>query len=447
VADLQVGQQINIEADPLEGYKETDLGLLPEEWEIVQVGDVAKVITGKTPSTREQQYWQGAIPFITPVDLRGTSVQTPDRTITEEGLKVSKSLPPGTVLVSCIGYIGKVGVTEAPASVTNQQINSVLPDEDVFSSWYLAYSFMHWESRLQERAAITTVPILNKRNFEAFEIPLPPLSEQRAIAHILRTIQEAKEATERVITATRELKRSLMNHLFTYGPVSVDGAERVPLKETEVGPVPMHWEVVELGQVITRTQYGLSQRGEAWASYPILRMNNLQEGRVNFHSQQYVDLDEQALEKYKLRTGDLLFNRTNSYELVGKTALFDLEGDYVFASYLIRVNTDESKLDPNYANYYLNAAPTQARLKLFASRGVSQSNINATKLKRLVFPLPPLSEQRKAVDLLHTVDKKVIAEKNRRQTLDVLFKTLLHNLMTGKVRVPDVELAEIREVV
>jgi len=270
---------------------------------------------------------------------------------------------------------------------------------------------------------------------DALPLPLPPLWEQRAIADVLGTVQGAIEATERVIAAARELKRSLMRHLFTYGPVPLAEAERVRLKETEIGPLPEHWQTHRLGGVTEAMQYGLSQRGKAWGAYAILRMNNLSGGQVRASDLQYVDLDHTSFLKFRLRSGDILFNRTNSYELVGKTALFDLPGDYVFASYLIRVVVDRSRMYPPFLSYYMNMEGTQGRLKSLSTRGVSQSNISATKLRSFAVPLPSLSEQERIADALRVVDAKIAAEDKRRAALEALFRSLLRELMTGRVRV------------
>jgi type I restriction enzyme S subunit len=133
-------------------------------------------------------------------------------------------------------------------------------------------------------------------------------------------------------------------------------------------------------------------------------------------------------------SGDILFNRTNSLELVGKTSLFDVEGDFVFASYLIRVETDISSLLPEYLNYYLNLEGTQIRLKALATRGVSQSNISATKLKAFGVPLPSLFEQEEIASLLADTDLKLAAEEDRRAALSDVFTSTLHQLMTGQIR-------------
>jgi len=245
-----------------------------------------------------------------------------------------------------------------------------------------------------------------------------------------------------VIDATKALKKSMMKHLFTYGPVPPEETENVPLKETEIGKVPEEWEVVKLGEnnLLKNTQYGLSVRGEKQGKYPILRMNNLLNGKIVVDDLQYIEVDERTFKKFKLKNGDILFNRTNSFELVGKTSLFSLKDDFVFASYLIRLELNEEIISPNFFNFYFNWEVTQSRLKYLATRGVSQSNISATKLKTFSLPLPPLPVQQKIASILSAIDDKIEAEENKKKSLEELFKTLLHNLMTAKIRVNHLEI-------
>src|SRR5213083_1849584 len=114
------------------------------------------------------------------------------------------------------------------------------------------------------------------------------------------------------------------------------------------------WTWSRLGDLTQRMQYGLSVRGGVEGRYPILRMNCQQDGKVLFRDLQYVDLDANAARAYRVQPGDILFNRTNSYELVGRTAIAEVESEAVFASYLVRIVLDKSQVDPHFINFFLN---------------------------------------------------------------------------------------------
>ena len=284
-----------------------------------------------------------------------------------------------------------------------------------------------------------------KFNFQVNEfrkspLPLPPKSEQQKISSVLSKIQQVIEQQEKIIEKTKELKRSLMHRLFTEG---LHGEEQ---KKTEIGMIPKSWDVVRLGDenVLEMVQYGISVRGESSGKYPILRMNSIVGGYVVAEKLQYVDITRELFEKFSLEQGDILFNRTNSIDLVGKTGIFNLTGKYTFASYLIRLRTNKKKLNSEFLNLYLNLESSQERLKTLATRGVSQSNISGSRLKTLCIPLPPdLDEQKEIAHILLSVDKKLSQAESRKQSLQSLFKSMLQLLMTGQVRVKDVDFGEI----
>ena len=267
-------------------------------------------------------------------------------------------------------------------------------------------------------------------------LPLPPLSEQKKIAYILSTVQRAIEAQERTIQTTTELKKALMYKLFT------EGTRGEPQKQTEFGPVPESWEVAPLGDSLSVAQYGLSVKGSPEGNYPILRMTNQINGRIVANDLQFVKIGEADFKKFKVESGDILFNRTNSLELVGRTAVHDIKGDFVFASYLIRLRTQEEKLNPFFLNIHFNRDETQAHLKSIATRAVSQSNISATRLKGFAIPLPCIEEQAEIVTQAEALEAKLMIHWRKHESLQDLFRTLLHELMTAKIRVHYTELQE-----
>ena len=283
-----------------------------------------------------------------------------------------------------------------------------------------------------ERGA--SYPAVRDSDVTASWLPLPPLPEQKKIAHILSTVQRAIEAQERIIQTTTELKKALMHKLFT------EGLRNEPQKQTEIGPIPKSWEVVELGELLSVAQYGMSVKANLEGNHPILRMTNQVDGQIVDRNLQFVEISNRELERFRVERGDILFNRTNSLDLVGRTAIFDLEGVYVFASDLIRLRTDERKLNPFFLNSYFNRDEIQARLKSIATRAVSQSNISATRLKCFPVPWPGLAEQKEIVASAKALDRKLAVHRAKLEQLQGLFRTLLHELMTAKTRVhePDI---------
>ena len=301
------------------------------------------------------------------------------------------------------------------------------PKKDLYDPKFYYFALMALQ--LPSRGYNRHFKMLKERS-----LPLPPLSEQKKIAHVLSTVQRAIEAQERIIKTTTELKKALMHKLFT------EGLRNEPQKQTEIGPIPKSWEVVKLGNLLQITQYGMSVKANPEGSYPILRMTNQVNGQIVAKNLKYVDIDNPNFKKFKVQRGDILFNRTNSLELVGRTAIHDIDGDYVFASYLIRLRTDEAKLDPFFLNLDLNRDETQVRLKSIATRAVSQSNISATRLKGFPVPLPKLPVQAEIVERAAAFDAKINLNQTKLVAFQDLFRTLLHEFMTAKIRVKKINL-------
>jgi type I restriction enzyme S subunit len=250
---------------------------------------------------------------------------------------------------------------------------------------------------------------------------------------VLRTVQRAKEATEGVIAALKELKKSLMQHLFTYGPIPVTEREQVELQESEIGPLPSHWRVVRLGEVAEKPQYGFTAAAQRDPVGPkMMRITDIQDGNVNWNAVPYCECGNDDIPKYLLEAGDILFARTGS---VGKAFLVSsVPEPSIFASYLIRVRVDRTRLDPQFAFLFMQSAAYWSQIAS-QTHGAVQPNVNATQLRSLLLPLPPLDEQREIARILQAVDAKIAAEQARREALEGLFKTLLQELMSGKRRV------------
>ena len=361
-----------------------------------------------------------------------------------EGEIETKSLKKGDLLVCEGGDIGRSAIWRGEVEKCGFQnhIHRLRPKNPnvvpAFFMYYLQAGFT--QLGIYEGAGNkTTIPNLSRGRLAVLEVPKPPKPEQEKIAAMLWKAQRAIQVEEKLTATARELKQSAMRQLFTCG------LRGEPQKETEIGLVPKSWEVIQLQQHLKLAQYGLSVRGQQSGSYPILRMNCQLDGQVLFRSLQFVDLNNKVFESFRIKDGDLLFNRTNSFELVGRTAIFRSQRDAVFASYLIRLTLDQTQLHPEFVNFYFNQICVQADLKRLASRGVSQSNISASKLKEYLIPKTTLDEQKEIAAILQTIDRKISVHERKRAALSDLFQTLLNQLMTAQIRVDKLDI-DTREV-
>ena len=304
---------------------------------------------------------------------------------------------------------------------------------------YFLSSPSYWQQISQESAGIALQNV-NAKKLSAITLPLPPLAEQRRIVAVietqfarldasaaaLRRIQAnlkryrasvLKDACEgRLVPAEAELARSegreyepaavLLERILAqrrarwesqdkrrgkYREPSVPDASTLP-------QLPEGWAWATVEQLSIRIQYGTSRKASGDAEgVPILRMGNIQEGALDFSDLKYLPSQDEEVEKTLLNPGDLVFNRTNSPELVGKSAVYkESHPSACFASYLIRVSFTEGCL-PDYVCFFINSQHGRAYIAQVRSQQVGQANVNGTKLAAMPIPLPPLAEQRRIV--------------------------------------------------
>ena len=302
--------------------------------------------------------------------------------------------------------------------------------------------FYRWLSSEQVQAYLsassegsTGLSNLSHSFFEAMAIPYPTKDEQAAIARILDAVDTAIERTREAVSQAATLKRSLVQTVFS------EGLRNQGQKKTRIGFIPESWEVKPIGSVVTEFEYGLSLPMSLKGTTLILRMGNIQGGEIIMDDLKYVTLPQNLLDRYLLKRGDVLFNRTNSQEWVGKVGIYRNDEPAVFASYLIRLHPDTTQIDNYYLGQLLNSYPAQCRIKRYATPGVQQVNINAKNLSKVLIPIPVgvagLEEQREIANLLEKADERIRSYSPFLIALQQLKKSLMHDLLTGKVRVGD----------
>jgi len=402
-----------------EKFKMTAIGPLPPEWEVVKLGESLDTLRN---GTTKRQNKDGKGYAVSRIETISTRLVNPAKVGYIESLTddevVNYRLRHGDILFSHINsepYLGNSAIYKdnPPLLIHGMNLLVVRPNISQLGPEFLNFLFNYYRmtgvfvgiaSRAVNQSSI------NQGKLKALLIPLPSIPEQKEIAAVLSAIQEAEKKTEAVIKATRELKKSLMKHLFTYGPVSIAEAEKVPLKESEIGMVPEEWEVLRLVD-IAEVKYGKANPKDS-GKIPVVGSGGV----------------------YSFAATPLVEHPTI---VVGRKGTAG------------RVWLCLSPCYPADTTFYLrwkkevNVAFIYCHMSLHPLSGIHAKttlpSLQKPDLENMFIPYPPLPIQEVIADLFMRLEAKVETKEGKKQALETLFKTLLSRLMTGKIRVNNLE--------
>lgn len=262
-------------------------------------------------------------------------------------------------------------------------------------------------------------------------------AEQEAIGRVLRLLEAHAEQQHTLESTARRLKSAAMRELFTRG------LRGEPQKETEIGPVPESWRVEALGGYINPPDYGVTASASSECVGPrFLRITDTQERRVNWSIVPYCRCDEDTIEKKRLGPQDIVVARIGA--TTGKAFLIGECPEAVFASYLIRLRARQERLLAGFLYHFMQTDAYWRHIDQHKG-GRLKSGVNVPILSALRIPLPQVCEQREVVAILDAIDRKIDFHRRKRALLEELFKSLLHKLMTGEIRVTDLDLSALPE--
>ena len=340
----------------------------------VKLGDLTKIRTGKLDANASSE--NGTYPFFT---------------CSREPLKIDNySYDCECVLVA---GNGDLNVKYYNGKFDAYQRTYIIEDNGSGRLYmpYLYYFMDGYVEELRKQAIGGVIKYIKLRNRTDALIELPDIDTQKYVVSILEKSKGIMEARNTELQKLDELIKARFVELFGN-----------PIQN------PKGWDIVKIGDIVTDVRYGTSKPAVEGGQYPYLRMNNLTtDGHLDLKDLKYIDIPDDEIEKCVVRKGDVLFNRTNSIELVGKTAVFDLLEDMVIAGYIIRVRLND-RLLPEVLSQYMNLEALKEILRGMAKGAVNQANINAQELQSIKVYVPNMRLQKKFVYMKEQIDKSKV---------------------------------------
>lgn len=289
--------------------------------------------------------------------------------------------------------------------------------------------------------------------FESVMVPVPPIAAQEAIVSAWTDAQAEAEATRQCAAAAeKRAEIDFLNALGLTRPKRTGRPKAFAVRWSELGRWGVEYNqlinsstdlstgrypVARLGDCAVFVQYGSSEKANSKGhGVPILRMNNIVDGEVVADDLKHVELTEAEIDSLRLEDGDILINRTNSKELVGKCAPFHLDGEFVFASYIIRFRLDTSLADPDYVSYVINSFVGRQQIDALSRPIGGQANINSEELRSLQLPLPPLSVQSDLISAVEASRERAKALRVRADRLLASARSAVEAMILGTKPIP-----------
>lgn len=420
------------------GYTMTELGVLPEDWEVRPLFSIARIVGGGTPSTAISAYWDGNISWFTPSEINDEKkyVSTSNKKISDDGLKKSsaKLLPVGTILLTTRASIGLKAILLLPAT-TNQGFQNLIINDDIDNE-FIYYLLTIFKKELLKQASGSTFLEISPRKLGGILLCLPKsLPEQHAIAAALSDVDALLDAQERLIAKKRNIKLAAMQQLLT-GKTRLPGFQQNgKYKQTELGILPEDWEVRILGELFSFNN-GLNADSHAYgqgipfiSTLDVLCYSHIESkniiGKVRVNKN---------INSYIVKHGDILFTRTSeTQEEIGISSVYIGYSPVIFGGFIIKGRPKKNFFDSVYVGYAFRIPPVRKQIISLGQGGI-HVNIGQSELKKTFVPIPPLPEQRAIAAVLSDMDAELAALEARRDKLRAVKQGMMRELLTGRTR-------------
>ena len=421
------------------GYKLTEVGVIPEDWDVKQLGNLARIQRGASPRPIDSPIWfdnNSTVGWvrISDVTRSGMYLRETVQKLSPLGIQHSRPVEKNTLIMSICATVGRPIITEINICIHDGfVVFDALQTEQLFMYYVLKWIEPDWSKHGQTGSQMN----LNTELINGKTIRVPPLPEQRSLATALSDMDALLVGIDRLIAKKRDLKQAAMQQLLT-GKKRLPGfGEGKAYKETEIGEIPEDWEVQPLRTALSISpKYGINAAAVPYQGKlpAYIRITDISEdGR--FQPDKLVAVEHPDSSQYFLEEGDLVFARTGAS--VGKSYLYDPnDGKLVYAGFLIKIKPDKNILLSEFLSHYVKTKPYWNWVQVMSMRS-GQPGINGNEYGQLLLSLPHVNEQTAIATILSDMDAEIAALEQRRDKTRALKQGMMQELLTGRIRLID----------